>query len=77
MTINNKTYYGDDWLIEFTRKLRELLPNHIITHAPEAVLFNIDGKDWKGHSYVNIDMHVGPLIDFYNIQYYNMDDYEN
>ena len=70
--INDKKYYGDDWLIEFTRKLRELLPNHIITHAPEAVLFNMDNEDWKYHSYMNIDNDIGSMIDFYNIQYYNI-----
>lgn len=74
--IHGKKYYGDDWLNEFTIKLRELLPNHIITHAPEAVLFNTENEDWKHHSYLMIDIHVGSLIDFYNIQYYNMDDYE-
>lgn len=30
---------GETWLITFTRKLRELLPTHIITHAPQAPYF--------------------------------------
>lgn len=30
---------GEDWLITFHKKLRSLLPNHIITHAPQAPYF--------------------------------------
>ena len=31
---------GATWLITFTRKLRELLPGKIITHAPQGPYFN-------------------------------------
>jgi hypothetical protein len=30
---------GEAWLIELTTVLRSLLPNHIITHAPQAPYF--------------------------------------
>ena len=30
---------GEQWLIDFTKKLRELLPNLLITHAPQATYF--------------------------------------
>lgn len=30
---------GEQWLIDFTKKLREILPTHIITHAPQAPYF--------------------------------------
>lgn len=30
---------GEDWLISFQTKLRQLLPNHIITHAPQGPYF--------------------------------------
>ena len=31
---------GADWIITFMKTLRPLLPNHIITHAPQAPYFN-------------------------------------
>jgi len=31
---------GSDWLVTFQRKLRQLLPNHLIVHAPQAPYFN-------------------------------------
>jgi hypothetical protein len=30
---------GEAWLIAFTTKLRQLLPDHIITHTPQAPYF--------------------------------------
>ena len=31
---------GEEWLITFTKQLRKRLPEHIITHAPQAPYFN-------------------------------------
>jgi len=30
---------GEEWLVKFQLKLRECLPNHIISHAPQAPYF--------------------------------------
>lgn len=30
---------GEDWLIKFQTTLRQRLPNHIITHAPQGPYF--------------------------------------
>jgi chitinase len=60
---------GERWLIAFTIKLRELLPSHIITHAPQAPYFC--KEHYKNGGYVTVNNEVGPLIDFYNIQFYN------
>lgn len=60
---------GEAWLISFTRRLRELLPNHIITHAPQAPYFK--QEYYPGGAYVTVHQQVGNLIDFYNVQFYN------
>lgn len=73
---------GDQWLVDFIRTLREKLPYHIITFAPEAVIFNQDNCKWKGHSYMRVHNDLSTKgekhpIDFYNIQFYNADNYES
>lgn len=60
---------GEQWLIAFTQRLRSMLPNHIITHAPQAPYFC--AERYKNGGYVNIHQQVGSLIDFYNVQFYN------
>eukprot|EP00919_Chromeraceae_sp_WS-2016_P023282 GHVR01055348.1.p1 GENE.GHVR01055348.1~~GHVR01055348.1.p1 ORF type:complete len:132 (+),score=9.95 GHVR01055348.1:1497-1892(+) len=60
---------GEAWLITFTRKLREMLPDHIITHAPQAPYFCCDC--YKNQAYCKVDKEVGHMIDFYNVQFYN------
>lgn len=60
---------GEAWLIDFQRKLRQILPNHIITHAPQAPYFDKDF--YKNGAYFNVHKAVGDTIDFYNIQFYN------
>lgn len=63
---------GEQWLITFTQRLRAMLPNHIITHAPQAPYFC--AERYKNGAYVNIHQQVGHLIDFYNVQFYNQGD---
>lgn len=63
---------GEAWLIAFQRKLREILPNHIITHAPQAPYFKQDF--YKNGGYYTVDKEVGSTIDFYNVQFYNQGD---
>lgn len=46
-----------------------MIPNHIITHAPQAPYFC--SQRYKNGAYVNINQQVGNLIDFYNVQFYN------
>jgi len=60
---------GEDWLIRFTTKLRSLLPNKIITHAPQGPYFKNDYYPKGG--YVTVHQKVGSMIDFYNVQFYN------
>jgi chitinase len=63
---------GEAWLIAFTKKLRELLPTHIITHAPQGPYFK--NEYYKNGGYKTVDAQVGNLIDFYNVQFYNQGD---
>ncbi len=63
---------GEAWLIAFTRRLRELLPTQIITHAPQAPYFKSEYYPKGG--YVTVHREVGNLIDFYNVQFYNQGD---
>ncbi len=60
---------GEDWLIKFTTRLREGLPNHIITHAPQGPYFK--KEFYKNGAYITIHQAVGNMINFYNIQFYN------
>ena len=61
---------AEEWLIKFTRKLRDLLPLHIISHSPYATFF--DDKEYKNGGYTKIHKEVGNLIDFYNVRFYGM-----
>lgn len=63
---------GEDWLIRFQTQLRSLLPDHIITHAPQAPYFKQDY--YKNGGYKTVHDKVGNSIDFYNIQFYNQGD---
>ncbi|EJD40309.1 glycoside hydrolase [Auricularia subglabra TFB-10046 SS5] len=62
---------AEDWLISFTKALRDALPSpFIITHAPLAPWFQ-PGEKWKGGGYLKVHQAVGDLIDWYNMQFYN------
>jgi chitinase len=63
---------AEAWLIAFTRKLRQMLPTHTITHAPQAPYFK--NEYYPKGGYYTIDREVGNLIDFYNVQFYNQGD---
>lgn len=43
---------GEFWLIKFTKKIRELLPNHIISHAPQASDFHTN--KYKNGGYMRV-----------------------
>lgn len=60
---------GEKWLIDFTRRLREILPGLLITHAPQAVYF--EEERYPNGGYMAVHREVGQLIDFYNVQFYN------
>ena len=60
---------GEQWLIEFTKALRDVVPDHIIIHAPQAPYFK--EEYYKNGAYVTIDKAVGHLINFYMVQFYN------
>ena len=60
---------GEDWLITFTIRLRQLLPDKLIVHSPQAPFFN--EKSYKNGGYMTVDKEVGYLIDFYNVQFFN------
>ena len=63
---------GEQWLIDFTIALRKIIPDHIVTHAPQAPYFKNDY--YKNGGYITVDNKVGDLINFYNIQFYNQGD---
>ncbi|KIS69427.1 uncharacterized protein UMAG_02758 [Mycosarcoma maydis] len=65
---------SSEWLIELTRSLRNQLPSpdYIITHAPVAPWFN---AQMYPNGYAYIHSQVGDLIDWYNVQFYNQQNY--
>jgi len=66
---------GEAWLISFTQAVREIIPDHILTHAPQAPYFK--GFDYYiNGAYVTVDQQVGDLINFYMTQFYNQVDTE-
>ncbi|EJD45693.1 glycoside hydrolase family 18 protein [Auricularia subglabra TFB-10046 SS5] len=68
---------AENWLIDFTRALRAALPapQYILTHAPVAPWFS--PGIWGGGGYLKVHNAVGNLIDWYNIQFYNQNDYNS
>jgi chitinase len=62
---------GEEWLITFTTILRQKLPNHIITHAPQAPYFVDNLRKYPNGAYLTVNKKVGHMIDFYNVQFYN------
>ena len=63
---------GEQWLITFTKALREVIPDRIITHSPQAPYFK--NEYYTSHGYITVHKAVGKLIDFYNVQFYNQVD---
>jgi chitinase len=63
---------GEQWLIQFQTTLRNRLPNHIISHAPQGPYFK--QEHYKNGAYITVNNKVGQGIDFYNVQYYNQGD---
>lgn len=65
---------SSDWLIALTKSLRAELPSpdYIITHAPVAPWFN---TQMYPNGYAYIHQQVGNLIDWYNVQFYNQENY--
>lgn len=62
---------GENWLITITKVLRQNLPaGSIITHAPQAPYFSGKALYPQG-GYLQVDVEVGSMIDFYNVQFYN------
>ncbi|EJC98494.1 chitinase [Fomitiporia mediterranea MF3/22] len=66
---------AEAWLATFTKTLRGQLPQgkYIITHAPLPPWFN--SETYKGGGYVKVNKEVGNMIDWYNLQFYNDNDY--
>ncbi|KAG8215703.1 glycoside hydrolase family 18 protein [Butyriboletus roseoflavus] len=67
---------AESWLISFIQQLRTQLPEgeYILTSAPLAPWFS--PTIWSGGGFLYIDQTVGPMIDWYNIQFYNQGDSE-
>lgn len=51
------------------RQLRNKLPFHIVSHAPQGPYFSPFFSSTG--AYLQVDEKVGHYIDFYNIQFYN------
>ncbi|EJC98495.1 glycoside hydrolase, partial [Fomitiporia mediterranea MF3/22] len=66
---------AEEWLATFTKTLRGQLPQgkYIITHAPLPPWFN--SESYKGGGYQKVNKEVGNMIDWYNVQFYNQNDY--
>jgi len=60
---------GEQWLIDFTNAYREVSPDTILAHAPQAPYFS--PTYYKNGGYGTVDSAVGQHIDFYFMQYYN------
>ncbi len=63
---------GEQWLITFTKALRSVIPNHIVTHCPQAPYFK--NEYYVNGGYKTVNDQVGNLINFYIIQFYNQGD---
>ena len=63
---------GEQWLIAFTKALRETIPDRVITHSPQAPYFK--SEFYTNHAYIAVHQAVGSLINFYNVQFYNQVD---
>jgi chitinase len=63
---------GEAWLVEFTRAVRSVIPNHILSHAPQAPYFK--SEHYRNGAYITVHQQVGHLIDFYMVQFYNQVD---
>ncbi|PRP81142.1 hypothetical protein PROFUN_01976 [Planoprotostelium fungivorum] len=68
---------GAQWVISLTKTLRNGLPHgqYLLTHAPQAPHFAYG--TFKDNAYITIHKAVGDLIDWYSVQFYNNDGYEN
>ncbi|EMD33176.1 glycoside hydrolase family 18 protein [Gelatoporia subvermispora B] len=70
--MESKDSEAENWLISFHKRLRTQLfkGQYIITHAPVAPWFS-PNPSWPGGGYLKVDQEIGPLVDWYNIQFYN------
>jgi chitinase len=68
--MNAQNGSAETWLTTFTETLRETLPlgQYILTHAPVAPWFS---TLYASGAYLTVNMNVGSLIDWYNVQFYN------
>ncbi|KAH8110972.1 chitinase [Phellopilus nigrolimitatus] len=68
---------AEEWLSTFTTTLRGQLPQgqYILTHAPLAPWFSTQG--FKSGAYLTVNKNVGDMIDWYNIQFYNQNEYND
>jgi len=60
---------GEGWLVAFTRAVRSVIPNHVVSHCPQAPYFK--HEFYQNGAYKTINDEVGDLIDFYIVQFYN------
>lgn len=72
--INAQDGKAEAWLITFTKTLRDALPagQYTLTHAPVAPWFS---PIYSSGAYSKVHASVGSLIDWYNVQFYNQDEY--
>ncbi|THU85726.1 glycoside hydrolase family 18 protein [Dendrothele bispora CBS 962.96] len=67
---------GEKWVISFQKQLRSILPSpqYLICHTPVAWWF-VPNR-WPGGGYTFVHQQVGDTIDWYNVQFYNVNDIE-
>ncbi|KAI0757532.1 chitinase [Daedaleopsis nitida] len=63
---------AEQWVTTFTQTLRQTLPQgqFILSHAPLAPWLS-PNQQFAAGAYLTVNKNVGPMIDFYNIQFYN------
>lgn len=68
--VNKADGSAEQWLITYTRTLRNALPSgqYFCTHAPVAPWFS---PMYTAGAYRKVNEDVGDLIDWYNVQFYN------
>lgn len=65
-----RTRTAEQWLTDFTTKLRELLPQSLIVHTVNAAYF-VGQPTYPNGAYLTVNENVGSKIDLYNVVYYS------
>ena len=62
---------AENWLINFFKELRDLLPNHVIAASVRPCLCRGLTSFYPNGAYRKVNQEAGHLIDYYVVEYYN------